>query len=112
MLVLPLRANSTSMIGVISGKIVKRVLTSGHGGCTFTTSQTRTGAIPEAGGEQTPTGQGSNPSLSAFCFAARFSPLMSELPATARRSPDSGSAIDRRSPAPQTLAVGRFFDRW
>src|SRR5215217_8924489 len=34
----------------------RRVLTIGHGGCTFTPSQTRTGAIPNAGGRQTPTG--------------------------------------------------------
>ena len=32
-----------------------RVLTTGHAGCTFTVRQTRTGAIPEAGGKQTPT---------------------------------------------------------
>ncbi len=32
-----------------------RVLTTGHGGCTFTVRQTRTGAIPNAGGKQTPT---------------------------------------------------------
>src|SRR5215207_3852147 len=35
-------------------RIEKWVLTTGHGGCTFTTSQTHSGAIPEADGQQTP----------------------------------------------------------
>src|SRR5215217_1992676 len=48
----------------------KRVLTTGHGGCTFTVRQTRTGAIPEAGGTADADGARAQArNLSAFCCA-------------------------------------------
>src|SRR5215207_6114201 len=50
-------------------QLLLRVLTSGHGGCTFTVRQTRTGAIPEAGGTADADGARAQArNLSAFCY--------------------------------------------
>ena len=47
-----------------------RVLTTGHGGCTFTVRQTRTGAIPNAGGTaDADEARAQARNLSAFCCA-------------------------------------------
>jgi hypothetical protein len=41
----------------------KQVLTSGHAGCTFTVHRKRTGAIPNAEGQQNADGSGVKPGL-------------------------------------------------
>ena len=41
----------------------KQVLTSGHAGCTFTLHRKRTGAIPNAEGQQNADGSGVKPGL-------------------------------------------------
>jgi hypothetical protein len=52
---------------------VKRVLTSGHKGCTFIPSQKRTGAIPKVEGQQNADGSGVKPELVGVQLCQRFS---------------------------------------